>query len=227
MRVRDSVHSMYLSLVLWQVAFLLYLAPTLGECSPRMDITHPLADIPMADFHNTQQPQFPPVKPIAVASSNFHAGGVHAGAAKGSFKQAAAIPVGGGRPAPASASSSPSARKHHKRVFAGFDSQESQGSAIIAPTKPEYVPTRYALLATIDGELHCVETITGKFQWTRQPKAEGAVVSSNATKFSRSAAAAKAGLTEEQEFDAEDWTFIVEPSEIPMLYVYSNSSGLQ
>lgn len=94
---------------------------------------------------------------------------------------------------------------------------------------PEYVPTRHALLTTIDGELHCVDTTTGKFQWTRQPKAEGAVVSSNATKFSRSAAAAKAGLTEgqEQEYDAEDWTFIVEPSEIPMLYVYSNASGLQ
>jgi len=202
---------MYLSLVLWQIAFFLYLVPTLGECSPSIDIIHP---------------QFPPAKPIAVASSNFHAGGVQAGAAKGNMKQAAAIPVGG--PAAASASSSPSTRKIKKRFFAGFDSpQESQGSAIIAPVKPEYVSDQSALLATIDGELHCVETTTGKFRWTRQPKVEGAVVSSNATKFSRSAAVAKAGLTEEQEFDADDWTFIVEPSEIPMLYMYSNSSGLQ
>ncbi|KAG0018373.1 bifunctional endoribonuclease/protein kinase ire1 [Podila clonocystis] len=234
MRVRDSVHSMYLGLVLWQVAFLLYLAPTLGDCSPRIDITHPLTDsIPMTDFHNKQHeqplhhtPQFPVAKPV-VAASHFHAG-VEGGSAKGSWKQAAAIPVGGGRPVAASASSSPSTRKLHKRLHAEDFGRREAGS-VIAPPKPEYMPTRHALLTTIDGELHCVDTTTGKFQWTRQPKAEGAVVSSIASKFSRSAAAAKAGLTEgqEQEYDAEDWTFIVEPSEIPMLYVYSNSSGLQ
>ncbi|KAG0332961.1 bifunctional endoribonuclease/protein kinase ire1 [Podila humilis] len=240
MRVRDSAHGMYLSLVLWQLAFLLMLAPSICECSPKMDITHPLADIQsMSDFHAKQHSHsggahFPLAKPLVVQGAT--------GEAKGAWKQAAAIPIRGpaaivagragagagaesGGPAAASASSSPSTRRHFKRVHSDY---EGPGPAITV-TKPQYMPTQYALLTTIDGELHCVDTITGKFLWTRSARAEGAVVSSNATKFSRSAAAVKAGLTEteDHEYDAEDWTFIVEPSEVPMLYVYSNGSGLQ
>ncbi|KAF9410138.1 bifunctional endoribonuclease/protein kinase ire1 [Podila epigama] len=290
MKVKDSVHGMYMSLILWQMAFLLFLAASIVDSSPRIDITHPLADIhSINDFHHEQQHphphphqhqhqhqvQFPISKPIvaAVASNREQkpqqqkqkpggeAGGVwnQGGAAvlpagHGASAGAPRLVVGGAGTgtgtgagasasasasgASAAASSSPSTRKHYRRVHAA--DVGSTGASTITPPRPEYAPTRYALLTTIDGELHCVETLTGKFLWSRPATAKGAVVSSSATKFAREAAAAStssssssssSGLAGEQQqqqkYDAEDWTFIVEPSEVPMLYVYSSSNGLQ
>ncbi|KAF9957938.1 bifunctional endoribonuclease/protein kinase ire1 [Modicella reniformis] len=99
-----------------------------------------------------------------------------------------------------------------------------------------------ALLTTIDGDLHCINRGTGEVLWTRSPQVTGAVVSSNVTKYSRSrnpnhdvlggtsfgtGAGVGAQLGGDIKYDSDDWTFIVEPSETPRLYLYSNASGLQ
>lgn len=46
----------------------------------------------------------------------------------------------------------------------------------------EYLLTPLALLTTVDGDLHCIDTKNGDVVWTRPPKGDGAVVSSNVTR---------------------------------------------
>ncbi|KAF9907889.1 bifunctional endoribonuclease/protein kinase ire1 [Linnemannia zychae] len=127
---------------------------------------------------------------------------------------------------------------------------------------PEYRLAPRALLTTIDGDLHCINTKNGEIVWTRSPKGVGAVVST-VTNFTTSMGRASpmgpatgtdvgheildskgsriAGSSESgsplgdaggtgsggAKYDKDDWTFIVEPSEKPRLYVFSTASGLQ
>ncbi|KAF9907247.1 bifunctional endoribonuclease/protein kinase ire1 [Lobosporangium transversale] len=137
--------------------------------------------------------------------------------------------------------------KYRKRVH------DNHSGPVIRPREPDFIPTRLALLTTIDGDLHCIDKANGEIVWTRRSEARGAIVSSNITKYTRGPSRPSPPLqqNDQQRLDnaigelnesgagggsnhgdysynnSEDWTFIVEPSEIPRLYVYSNSSGLQ
>lgn len=135
----------------------------------------------------------------------------------------------------------------------------------------EYLLTPLALLTTVDGDLHCIDTKNGEVVWTRSPKGVGAVVSSNVTKEmnrespmtggasagttpgpgtdvgheilggltgingeaggpmagDNSGATGGATGTSGPKYSKDDWTFIVEPSEKPSLYVHTKASGLQ
>jgi len=138
-------------------------------------------------------------------------------------------------PEPAGVPSPPPKKKLHKRVW------DSQEEPTIQSHVPEYQQVWMALLTTIDGDLHCINKGTGDVLWTRSANAIGAVVSSNVTRFSRNRdpdnndllGSASVGtrvgaqLDGDVHHDSENWTFIVEPAEVPTLYVYSNTSGLQ
>lgn len=135
----------------------------------------------------------------------------------------------------------------------------------------EYRLTPLALLTTVDGDLHCIDTKNGDIVWTRSPNGVGAVVSSNVTmeiyRESPMAGGAGTGTTpgpgtdvaheilggrtningeaggplagddsdatggaagaSDTNYRKDDWTFIVEPSEKPSLYVHTKASGLQ
>ncbi|KAI1293416.1 bifunctional endoribonuclease/protein kinase ire1 [Mortierella claussenii] len=164
----------------------------------------------------------------------------------------AVVPRGSSLPPPPSSSSQASGGggggnpKFRKRVH------DNHSGPVIRPTEPDFIATRLALLTTIDGDLHCIDKANGEIVWTKPPEATGAIVSSNITKYTRSPARSTqssgvdgGGLfggteggrdgvsggqlddSDSGSYSSEDWTFIVEPSEIPRLYVYSNTSGLQ
>lgn len=126
--------------------------------------------------------------------------------------------------------STPKKKQHSKRVL------DNHQGPVIRPDG-DFNPISMVLLTTIDGGLHCINKGTGKVIWTRRAQAVGAVVSTNVTRFSRNKsefmgrASARAGVGAQLDgdvyYDSEDWTFIVEPSEIPRLYIYSNSTGLR
>lgn len=122
-------------------------------------------------------------------------------------------------------------RKHQKRVL------DNHTGPIIRPHVPDFVDANLAIVSTLDGHLHCIDNRDGSIFWTRGPQASGAVVSSN--RFSMRPEASSNELLAHSVGGAprlegqpgkqstEDLTFIVEPSETPQLYVYSNISGLQ
>ncbi|KAF9924477.1 bifunctional endoribonuclease/protein kinase ire1 [Mortierella alpina] len=121
-------------------------------------------------------------------------------------------------------------RKHQKRVL------DNHSGPIIRPNVPDFVDANRAIVSTLDGHLHCINTQNGSIYWTRGPQTTGAVVSTN--RFSMRPEASNGLLAhsvsgaprlegQPGKQSTEDLTFIVEPSETPQLYVYSNISGLQ
>ncbi|KAF8941162.1 bifunctional endoribonuclease/protein kinase ire1 [Haplosporangium gracile] len=286
MRLKDSSKYLCLSILLYRIsllAFLLASLSTFSEASPRMivsssDIRH----LPSLNDHRAAPP--PPVhipppppsnsggggnagdtrrKPIIISSPN---GGAHHHKHTGGGSSLE-IDLLGNRnfnnnrpPPPAPAKGNPVPKSHHqKRAPIPF---------------AEYRLTPLALLTTVDGDLHCIDTKNGEVVWTRSPKGVGAVVSSIVTKdmnressmagaagsttplgpgtdvgheipggrigingessgplagdnSGASGAAGGAGGAGGPKYNKDDWTFIVEPSEKPSLYVHTKASGLQ
>ncbi|KAF9580796.1 bifunctional endoribonuclease/protein kinase ire1, partial [Lunasporangiospora selenospora] len=168
--------------------------------------------------------------------------------------------IGGSSSQPDSSLSTPSTANKPKRLQKRF--HDNHEGPIIRPppeSKPayDYMRTPFTLLTTVDGHLYCIDASNGQLLWSKEPKAGGAVVSSNATKFSQqqqrqqqqsatdAESGAKAGTElgvgkelgtrtggprsddQEQKHGNEDLTFIIEPAEEPRLFVYSKSNGLQ
>ncbi|KAG0328786.1 bifunctional endoribonuclease/protein kinase ire1 [Dissophora globulifera] len=249
MRLKDSSTYLCLSVWLCRISLVVHLLPHLSTASPRMEFLVPAA----ADIQhlNDQLVQFP--SKVAAVGTPAAAAAAAAGAGAGGFYQyssnsrdiVAALTTSSSSSASSSSSSSSSGKsKFSKRVH------DNHSGPLIQPTKPEYLQTELALLTTVDGELHCIDRRNGEIVWTRAPQVMGAVVSSNVTKYTRSRSSNRAvnvlgqptelaGLAggddtagarhmdDDIKYDSEDWTFIVEPSEVPRLYVYSNTSGLQ
>ncbi|KAG0048188.1 bifunctional endoribonuclease/protein kinase ire1 [Gryganskiella cystojenkinii] len=126
------------------------------------------------------------------------------------------------------------ATKPNKSKFEKRFRDSHDGAELIRPQGPRYQAIGRALLTTVDGFLHCIDTRTGNVEWYRAPESVGAVVSSNAT-YTSNVMSNMSGTDgtvggeqrEDKKSESEDWTFIVEPSEVPQLYVYSEKSGLQ
>ncbi|KAI7820318.1 hypothetical protein BC939DRAFT_238458 [Gamsiella multidivaricata] len=231
MRLKDSSLYLCLSILLCRIPPLALVAAR-GAASPHMEIilppvdTHHLGDIPQFSS-NKASPHDSASKPLALSS-------------QGSAAAALFLHSSNSKEIEASRPATTTNSKLKKRFL------DNTGPLIQAPT-PEYRITSLALLTTVDGNLHCIDTRNGELFWTRPPQAVGAIVSSNVTKYTKSRSRgsdtdifASSSIEGEQdgtrpaglldgdiEYDSEDWTFIVEPAEIPRLYVYSNSSGLQ
>ncbi|KAF9081117.1 bifunctional endoribonuclease/protein kinase ire1 [Mortierella sp. AD031] len=300
MRLKDSYKYLCLSILLYRISLLAFLLSTLGyatEASPRMVVSSPdmahLAAVAAASAAGRIPPPPPPpfnTDPNSpdnkkhnniVIPSNGHNNNNHAHTHTHTHTHnhnkggnSFAIDILGkninnnnnnNNNQPATVKRNP-VHKYQKR----------------APIPlPEYQLTPLALLTTVDGDLHCIDTKTGKVIWTRSPKGVGAIVSSNVTRFmttrnsrgpSSSASPLEGGggddssrriiITEAvagtditydvlggdsspsgpladgsgattttgtggARHNKDDWTFIVEPSENPTLYVYSTASGLQ
>ncbi|KAG0261871.1 bifunctional endoribonuclease/protein kinase ire1 [Mortierella polycephala] len=230
MRPKDSSPSLYLSSLVCRIALLLHFVSWFGESSPRMVISPPLADIqPLSDFA-----QFPPNAAAILPSTN-------GGSARTIFAQLDNTREIELAASTAAASSSPSSSSPQKKRLQKRLLDNNPGPLIRPEPVPEYRPAGLALLTTVDGDLHCINKGNGEILWTRPSRAVGAIISSNVTKFTSSQRTSKQGhdidggkgnpdeaqVGSKVKYDSEGWTFIVEPSEIPQLYVYSNTSGLQ
>ncbi|KAF9180561.1 bifunctional endoribonuclease/protein kinase ire1 [Haplosporangium sp. Z 11] len=230
MRPKDSSPSLYLSSLVCRIAFLLHFISWFGESSPRMVISPPLADIqPLNDFA-----RFPSNAAAILPSTNDGS----AGTIFAQLDNVREIELAASAAAVSSppSSSSPQKKRLQKRLL-----DNNPGPLIRPEPVPEYRPAGLALLTTVDGDLHCINKGNGEILWTRPPRAVGAIVSSNVTKFTTNKNTGRQGhdidigngnpdetqVGSDVKYDSEGWTFIVEPSEIPQLYVYSNTSGLQ
>ncbi|KAG0257043.1 bifunctional endoribonuclease/protein kinase ire1 [Actinomortierella ambigua] len=103
------------------------------------------------------------------------------------------------------------ATKKYKR----FIDDETTGKVIHMPMHDKYVHNGLALVSTVDGSLHCIDKKDATILWTR-PAATGAALSY-----------AFPGSSEDSQVDPavpnggsrDDWTFVVEPSQKPRLYL--------
>jgi len=227
MRPRDPSVFLYMSLLFSRISLLLFLLSALGSASPSRNlvISPSLTHIQSLDFSKF------PANAAAVAASDPVLGSeffdtqlsntkrtvIHEGDRAGAVAAGAAVVV----------PPKPNSSKLHKRIL-----NDGTGAIIGGPPTPKHWPTGRALLTTVDGYLHCINTANGNIDWSLPPTAVGAVVSSNASKDMSSAHSAdadnKSTLGEEEaQPESEDWTFIVEPSEEPRLFLYSEKRGLQ
>ncbi|KAF9963017.1 bifunctional endoribonuclease/protein kinase ire1, partial [Mortierella alpina] len=211
MRLKDSSMYLCLSILLCRISllfFLLALGDTHMVISTSLHNSHPLAELA----------RLPPA------------------AGPGSIAPSGASPLGSSLDLQGS-NSGPTGhvekkRKHHKRVL------DNHSGPIIRPNVPDFIDANLAIVSTLDGHLHCINNRDGSIFWTRSPQAAGAVVSTN--RFSMRSEAGNELLAHSVggaprlegqpgtgKQSTEDLTFIVEPSETPQLYVYSNISGLQ
>ncbi|KAK3815604.1 MAG: hypothetical protein JOS17DRAFT_795101 [Linnemannia elongata] len=283
MRLKDSSKYLCLSILLYRISLLAFLLATLSnfsEASPRMlvssssDIRH----IPPLNDHLAAAPPPPPAhipppppsnsggggnagdtrrKPIIISSPNGAHHHKHTGDGSSLDIDLLSNRNFNNRPPPTHAKGNPVPKSHHQK----------RAPIPIA----EYLLTPLALLTTVDGDLHCIDTKNGEVVWTRSPKGVGAVVSSNVTKEmnrespmtggasagttpgpgtdvgheilggltgingeaggpmagDNSGATGGATGTSGPKYSKDDWTFIVEPSEKPSLYVHTKASGLQ
>ncbi|GJJ72815.1 serine/threonine-protein kinase/endoribonuclease IRE1 [Entomortierella parvispora] len=235
MRPRDQSMFLYMSLLFSRISLLLFLISALGSASPSPNLViSPLTDIRSLDFSKF------PANGVAAASNPVYASAGRAGRgevfdAQLSHTKRTVIHEGGGAGAISAGAAvvvppKPNNSKLQKRIL-----NDGTGAIIAPPPPARHIPAGRALLTTVDGYLHCVNTGNGNIDWSLPPTSVGAVVSSNATKFSNGMSSAfstdadnKSTLGEEEARpESEDWTFIVEPSEEPRLFLFSEKSGLQ
>ncbi|KAG0199934.1 bifunctional endoribonuclease/protein kinase ire1 [Mortierella sp. GBA30] len=241
MRLKDSSTYLCLSILLCRISLLLLVLLAIGETSPspRLVITSPTFDIqPLNDFA-----AFPPDASATILppSSSLGAGDI----VHGDHRALQALDsINNNNNDNHNSDKAPTLQsRKKKRVL------DNHTGPVIQPPGPEYKVSGLRVLTTVDGHLHCISADSGEILWTHEPRVDGAVVASNISFFKTGAtdveriqddlfggdsrAARLEGQQQQQQEQRaklknnEDLIFIVEPSEIPTLYVYSNAGGLQ
>ncbi|KAF9128368.1 hypothetical protein BGW39_005121, partial [Mortierella sp. 14UC] len=174
MRLKDSYKYLCLSILLYRISLLALLLSAFTEvaaaaaASPRMlassspDIRHiPLINDHLAAAASASGQQGQNSKRIVIPPNLHH----HKHTASGPSLEIDLL--GGGRNKNSNSNNNRSPAK-------GNPVPKSHHQKRAPISKPEYQLIPRALLTTVDGDLHCINTKNGEVVWTRSPKGVGA-----------------------------------------------------